>query len=68
MRGEDFRDDRLFYLSGSTSPLSAVAFSPIGHEILSAGQDGAIRKYDCTVCGGLTELAALARRRVGAGA
>jgi dipeptidyl aminopeptidase/acylaminoacyl peptidase len=61
VEGDDFPGDRLFYLSGSTGPLAAVAFSPSGNEIVSAGQDGAIRKYDCAVCGGLPQLSALAR-------
>jgi len=67
VRGDDFRDDRLFYLAGSTGPLAAVSFSPTGDEIVSAGQDGAVRAYDCAVCGGLDRLVSLARSRLGAG-
>src|SRR5262249_6516488 len=67
VHGNDFRDDRLLYLSGSTGPLNAVAFSPSGKEVLRRGQDGAIRKSPCAVCGGLPELRALARSRLTAG-
>jgi len=66
VNGDDFRDDRLFFLAGSTGPLEGVAFSPTGHVIVSAGSDGAIRSYDCRLCGGLAELLAQARARLAA--
>ena len=65
--GDDFPEDRLFYLNGTTKPpFKAVAFSPAGHTIVSADTDGVIRSYDCTLCGGLDELLSLARQRLAA--
>jgi WD40 repeat protein len=64
--GDDFAGDRLMYLGSTTSQLTSVAFAPSGHVLLSAGIDGAVRSYDCTLCGGIDELRRLARARLAA--
>jgi len=64
--GADFRDDRLFFLGSTTSQLTSVVFAPAGHLLVSAGVDGVVRSYDCTLCGGLDQLMALAKARLAA--
>jgi WD40 repeat protein len=64
--GDDFRDDRLYFLGSTKGQQTSVAFAPIGHLLLSAGVDGVVRSYNCTLCGGLDQLLALAEARLGA--
>lgn len=55
----------LFYVRPDTLDLlTDVAFSPTGWHVLTAGADGAVRLYDCGVCGTPTQLEALARARL----
>jgi len=62
--GDDFRDDRLYFLGSTAGQLTSVAFAPTGHLLASAGVDGVVRTYNCTLCGGLDELVALAKARI----
>ena len=54
----------LFYLRGHTAQLTTVSFSPLGEQVLTASKDGSVRTYDCTVCGDLEALEALAATRL----
>jgi WD40 repeat protein len=50
---------------GFTRPINDVAFSPRGWRLLMGSRDGSVRVYDCTFCGGITQLAAMGRARLG---
>jgi WD40 repeat protein len=41
-----------------------VAFSPDGRRIAVSGWDGAVRIFECDVCGSLKDLVALADSRI----
>jgi WD40 repeat protein len=56
----------LTYLHGYEGPLTSASFSPDGQQILTSGRDGTVRSYVCTICGGISELVALAERRLAA--
>ena len=57
----------LGYLRGPKSPpVTAVAFEPDSRTVLSRESDGTVRRYVCELCGGIDELTALARSRLGA--
>ncbi len=51
-------------LYGSLRPLTSATFSPDGTRILAAGVDGKVRMYRCEICGTLTQLVALAEKRL----
>ena len=46
--------------------MTSVVFDPSSRSILSAGAEGALRSYPCTICGDLDELLVLARARLAA--
>ena len=58
----------LYYVYGNAqrSPprLDHVAFSPRGWRLLSGWRGGEVRFFNCTVCGGIKELQAIAKRRL----
>ena len=54
----------LMYLYGPTSHVTAVAFRPDSRTVVTREEDGVVRRYRCELCGGLDELAALARSRL----
>jgi WD40 repeat protein len=56
--------ERILLLDGSDRTLRSVAFSATGWRIATGGQSGAVRTYDCQLCGGIDELMALAKRRL----
>jgi WD40 repeat protein len=56
----------LTYLRGHKGALTSASFSPDGRQILTSGRDGTVRRYTCTICGGISELVALAERRLAA--
>jgi WD40 repeat protein len=58
--------DRLFFLAGNTGPIEAAAFAPRGWMLASAGSDGSIRTFTCSLCGTTPELEQLARQRLAA--
>lgn len=60
--GSDGR--RLMYLYGPTERLTAAAFEADSRTVVTREQDGTVRRYVCELCGGLDELAALARSRL----
>jgi WD40 repeat protein len=53
-------------LRGPTKPLRAALFTQDGKTIVTAGDDGTIRTYDCVVCGTLPELVRAAESRLAA--
>jgi WD40 repeat protein len=63
----DARDGTLVLrLQGGAGVLNAVAFDPTGRTIVTGGEDGIVRTYRCTICGGIDDLVALARARLAA--
>jgi WD40 repeat protein len=59
-------DDRLFFLRGSGAQVLSVAFSPSGWRLATGDRDGAVRFYDCELCGGVAQLVPLAKQRLAA--
>jgi WD40 repeat protein len=56
--------ERLLLLRGHKQAFTSVAFSPHGLRILTGGEDGSVRTYDCRVCSRLPGLIALGRERL----
>jgi WD40 repeat protein len=54
----------LSFLRGHTALLTSVAFSPDGHVILTASEDGTVGTYRCDVCINLNGLIGLAELRL----
>jgi len=50
---------------GPTRPINVVAFSPRGWRIAFGSRDGSVRIYSCSLCGGVKQLTAIARARLG---
>lgn len=47
-----------------TRPLNTVAFSPLGWHLVMGSRDGSVRTFDCRLCGGITQLAAIGAARL----
>ena len=60
----DLPSDRLFFLGGHLGPINAAAFAPSGWRLATAGSDGSIRTYTCTLWWKTPELVALAQHRL----
>jgi WD40 repeat protein len=56
--------ERILLLDGQDRLLTSIAFSPKGWRIATGGESGAVRTYDCQVCGGVDELVDLAESRL----
>jgi WD40 repeat protein len=56
--------ERILELDGQDRVLNAAAFSPTGWRIATGGESGAVRTYDCRLCGGIDELVDLAESRL----
>jgi WD40 repeat protein len=54
----------LFYLRGPTDLLTDAEWSRAGFRVVATTRDGTIRTYSCAVCGPLSDLMGLARRRL----
>src|SRR5262249_44601911 len=54
----------LYLVRGQTKRINDLAFSPRGWRLLTGGQDGSVRMFDCTVCTGVNGLVKLARARL----
>jgi WD40 repeat protein len=51
-------------LKGPTSLLTAAAFTPDSRGIVTRERNGVVRRAECSVCGDVDELLALARERL----
>jgi WD40 repeat protein len=56
--------ERVLLIDGADRILTSVAFSPTGWRVATGGESGAVRTYDCGLCGEIGELVALAERRL----
>jgi len=56
--------ERILLLDGKDTVLTSVAFSPTRYRIATGGKSGAIRTYDCLLCGGIDELLKLGEQRL----
>jgi WD40 repeat protein len=56
--------ERILLLNGHDRILTSVAFSPTGWRIATGGESGAVRTYDCRLCGGINELVKLGEQRL----
>jgi WD40 repeat protein len=56
--------ERILQLDGQDRILTSIAFSPTGWRIAAGGQSGAVRTYNCRLCGGIDELVKLAEERL----
>jgi WD40 repeat protein len=56
--------ERVLLLDGHDRLLRSIAFSPSGWRIATGGESGAVRTYDCRLCGGIDELVKLADERL----
>jgi WD40 repeat protein len=53
-----------FGIGGPSKPLATAVFDSTSRIVLAASEDGTVRTYRCTLCGGLDELLRLARARL----
>jgi WD40 repeat protein len=56
--------ERVLLLDGQDRLLRSIAFSPTGWRIATGGESGAVRTYDCRLCGGIDQLVKLADERL----
>jgi WD40 repeat protein len=56
--------ERVFLLDGQDRLLTSIAFSPTEWRIATGGQSGAVRTYNCRLCGGIDDLIELAEERL----
>lgn len=54
----------VYLVRGPTRPLSHVAFSPRGWNLAIGSRDGSVRTFDCHLCGGVKQLAAIGAARL----
>jgi WD40 repeat protein len=63
-----WRDEPLYYVYGNAQRapprLDHVAFSPRGWRLLTGWRGGEVRFFNCTLCGGIKELRAIAKQRL----
>jgi WD40 repeat protein len=64
--GDGLPESRLAFLAGHVGNLTAAAFAPKGTLIATAGEDGSIRTYSCTLCGTTPQLLRIAKARLAA--
>jgi WD40 repeat protein len=58
--------DPIYLVRGPTRPLSHVAFSSHGWNLVIGSRDGSVRTFDCRFCGGVKQLAAIGAARLAA--
>jgi WD40 repeat protein len=54
----------VYLIRGPTRPLTGVAFSPRGWNLVMGSRDGSVRTYECRLCGGVTQLSRIAKARL----
>jgi WD40 repeat protein len=54
----------VYLIRGPTRPLTGVAFSPRGWNLVMGSRDGSVRTYECRLCGGVTQLTSIAKARL----
>jgi WD40 repeat protein len=54
----------VYLVRGPTRPLTGVAFSPRGWNLVMGSRDGSVRTYECRLCGGVTQLSRIAKARL----
>jgi WD40 repeat protein len=54
----------LFYLRGHKGRVTSATFDRGGNRIITSGEDGTVRTYDCEICRSGAALVAVARRRL----
>jgi WD40 repeat protein len=69
-KGRSWTDIPLYYVYGDPPPrigtprLDHVAFSPTGWRLLTSWRNGAVRLFNCSACGGIPQLQAIAKQRL----
>jgi WD40 repeat protein len=69
-KGGSWHDVPLYYVYGDPPPrigtprLDHVAFSPTGWRLLTGWRNGAVRFFNCSACGGIPQLQAIAKQRL----
>jgi WD40 repeat protein/flagellar biosynthesis GTPase FlhF len=53
-----------YLIRGPARPINDVAFSPRGWRLAMGSRDGSVRTFDCRLCGGIKQLARIARARL----
>ena len=56
--------ERVLLIDGDDRILTSIAFSPTGWRVATGGESGAVRTYDCGLCGGIDELVQLGEKRL----
>ena len=54
----------LQFVRGNVAPITSVAFSPRGWELVTGSRDGSVRVFDCKLCGDLPQLESYAHARL----
>jgi WD40 repeat protein len=69
-KGRLWKDAPLYYVYGDPPPrigtprVDHVVFSPTGWRLLTSWRNGAVRFFNCSACGGIPQLQAIAKQRL----
>jgi hypothetical protein len=53
-----------YFVRGPTRPVSHVAFSSRGWNLVMGSRDGSVRTFECRLCGGVKQLTAIGVARL----
>jgi WD40 repeat protein len=59
-----WQQNPLYLVRGATRQVTDVAFSPRGWRIVFGSVDGSLRTFNCTLCGGVKQLSAIAQAKL----